>query len=288
MKSTLDLPVPTLAEGRFASISLYTDEQLFAQTGIRIGFTTRQGGVSTGPYDSLNLGSHVNDDLACVESNRNLLKTAVGFSTAGLVVPNQVHGDASLFVDSSDISAVQEAASKGIDALILAVPQVMGLLCFADCVPVILVLPTGLVAVVHAGWRGVENGISAKTLQRMIDWEWERYKTVHTSIPAEQFSSKLVQGANVYIGPHIHGECFETSEEIRNHFVKKFGQECALDQRHVILEKALMVQLEQQGVSSQRIVSLNKCTVCNNHEFFSYRGQEGIAGRHGAFAIRTQ
>ncbi|MGN0302242.1 MAG: laccase domain-containing protein [Anaerotardibacter sp.] len=50
----------------------------------------------------------------------------------------------------------------------------------------------------------------------------------------------------------------------------------------------MRVQLENQGVDSRRIVCLNKCTVCNNHEFFSYRGQNGVAGRHGAFAVRTR
>ncbi|MGN0301983.1 MAG: polyphenol oxidase family protein, partial [Anaerotardibacter sp.] len=212
MKSTLDLPVPTLAEGRFASISLYTDEALFAQTGIRIGFTTRHGGVSEGSYDSLNLGSHVNDDVACVEKNRTLLKKALGVPSAGLVVPNQVHGDVSYLIDSPDLHQAQQEANEGVDALILAVPQVMGLLCFADCVPVIIVLPTGLVAVIHAGWRGVENCISAKTLTRMLDWEWEKHKDTHASIPAEKFKAVLASGANVYIGPHIQGECFETSE----------------------------------------------------------------------------
>ena len=60
--TTLALPAPSLAEGCFASLTVFTDEALFDQTGIRIAFTTRMGGVSVHPYESLNVGNHVNDD----------------------------------------------------------------------------------------------------------------------------------------------------------------------------------------------------------------------------------
>lgn len=68
--TTLVLPDPELTKGRFASISAYSDEALYVATGVRIAFTTREGGVSEGPYNSLNLGSHVKDDLVSVQENR--------------------------------------------------------------------------------------------------------------------------------------------------------------------------------------------------------------------------
>ncbi len=72
--TTLVLPDPELTKGRFASIFAYSDEALYAATGVRIAFTTREGGVSEGPYNSLNLGSHVKDDLVSVQENRRRVR----------------------------------------------------------------------------------------------------------------------------------------------------------------------------------------------------------------------
>lgn len=76
--TTLVLPDPELTKGRFASISAYSDKALYAATGVRIAFTTREGGVSEGPYASLNLGSHVKDDIASVRENRHRVLRAFG------------------------------------------------------------------------------------------------------------------------------------------------------------------------------------------------------------------
>ena len=81
--TTLVLPDPELTKGRFASISAYSDEALYVATGVRIAFTTREGGVSEGPYASLNLGSHVQDDLDKVLQNRALLFTQPRLSCEG-------------------------------------------------------------------------------------------------------------------------------------------------------------------------------------------------------------
>lgn len=281
--TALILPRPELNEGRFASIPVFTDEALFEACGVRIAFTTRAGGASVGPYDSLNLGSHVNDELACVESNRALLVSALAPSLSKrldevLVVPNQVHGDEALTIE--DAGSVEEsciAADAGADAIIVAARDVAALLCFADCVPVIIVLPTGRFAVVHAGWRGVENTIAAKTLSLMLDQEAKG-----SSCSREG----LLATTNIYIGPYIHRECFETSEEIHALFTTKFGEDCSFDPRHIDLGRALTTQLVRLGVDEARICDLDQCTVCNNDRFFSYRAQDGVAGRHGAFAIR--
>ena len=71
--TTLELVMPRLSEGRFASLGVLTDEALFEQTGIRIAFTNRLNGFSESPYDSLNLGSHVGDIKEVVDKNRKLL-----------------------------------------------------------------------------------------------------------------------------------------------------------------------------------------------------------------------
>lgn len=337
--TTLALPLPTLAKGRFASIEAYTDEALFEACGVRIAFTTRAGGVSTGAYDSLNLGSHVDDDLALVQENRaRVLRafththasvahthvsaahvdadaaahagavhanadTAAHFGAAcadvtssncadptfaacadttlpncaphtPLIVPRQVHGDTVVTInDAKQAEDAQHIADEGADALVVGTSDVAALLCFADCVPVIAVLPTGRFAVIHAGWRGVENCITAKAIRLMAE---------------QDGCGELISGCNVYFGPHIHKECFETGEEVHQRFVDRFGQSCVFDRSHIDLSEALRTQLAEIGVEAQRIYDIDKCTVCCNDEFFSYRAQQGIAGRHGAFAVRPR
>lgn len=283
--TTLVLPDPELTKGRFASISAYTDEALFAATGVRIAFTTREGGVSEGAYASLNLGSHVNDDLACVQENRRCVLGAFGCEDALLVVPNQVHGANVLNLGATDalgapmpsceVEPTLAQAQEGADGLVVNASGVAALLCYADCVPVIIVSPTGRFAVVHAGWRGVDNLISVKAVRMM----------------AAADASSLGEGAmasyNVYIGPHIGPECFETGPDVHRRFVGQFGQTCAFDATHIDLAEGLRIQLRGAGIQPGRICDLVKCTVCENEEFFSYRGQGGTCGRHGAFAAKV-
>lgn len=277
------LPKPSLSEVECNNIPLFTDEALFDACGVRIAFTTREGGVSVGPYASLNLGSHVEDDAVAVLKNRSLLMDALAGAScasgdARLIVPQQVHGDTIVTVDSLDeVARAKDEAAQGADAVIVGAREVAALLCFADCVPLIIVAPTGRFAVVHAGWRGVENTIAAKTLSRMLLQEEQASGVAQKD---------LIAATNVYIGPYIHRECFETNEEIHDLFVAKFGEACDFDPCHIDLGAALRMQLTQLGLAPDRICDMDLCTVCNNDRFFSYRAQDAIAGRHGAFAIR--
>ena len=153
-------------------------------------------------YASLNLGSHVQDDLDKVLQNRALLSLRwLLHSEEALIVPKQVHGDTVLTVGAAREVAycVQRAAAEGATSFL----RVRG--CFADCMPVIIVLPTGLFRGRHAGWRGIENEISAKVLDLMLDQECQEH----------DFSrSELAAQTNVYIGPYIHRECFETGADV--------------------------------------------------------------------------
>ncbi len=273
--TTLVLPLPELTKGRFASLDAYTDEGLFEAMGVRIAFTTRQGGISAGCYGSLNLGHHVNDDLDAVLRNRRIVQESLGCPEAPLIVPNQVHGSELVFVHGAEEAAsVQQRASQGADGVLVGTPGVAALLCFADCVPVIVVSPTGRFAVVHAGWRGVDNLISVKAVKALAEAD------------AEELGRAAASRFNAYIGPHIGPECFETGADVHDRFRAKFGEECVFDETHIDLAAALRIQLEGIGVCANRICDLGKCAVCCNDEFFSYRAQGGVCGRHGAFAYR--
>ena len=253
------------------SVIAITDEALFETCGVRIAFTSREGGTSTGPYASLNTGDHVEDDLECVLHNRAIVLEAIGFAQAPLIVPNQVHGtDIARVSKASDVPAVAACVKEGIDAVMVETPGVGALLNFADCLPLIVVALDGRFVVAHAGWRGALAGIAGKAVRLLAE------------------CGQDAGGFNAYIGPHIHSECFETSEEIARQFADAYGSDVLTDSRHISLARAVMVDLVRAGMSQDRIADAGICTVCNSDRYFSYRAAGGVCGRHAAVAIREE
>ena len=272
------LAPPRLTRGFFTPaeggepLAIWTDETLFERARVRVAFPERSGGASMGPYASLNLAAHVDDDAAAVSENRQRLLSALGLSGMPLVVPKQVHGDRVLALKKASAQAVDDfraEAGKGADALLVPVRGVAALLCFADCVPLVIVAPSGRFAVVHAGWRGVENGIAAKALHQLMLGE-----------PGLAVDASCV---NVYRGAYIRSECFEVDEELHDLFTSRYGDEIAPDGTHLDLGRALDADLVRAGVSPERIAEVGECTVCANDRWFSYRAAHGRpCGRHGA------
>lgn len=297
MKAVAELPFPRLFRGRFCvpengagaspspfpnhlaqypddDIVAITDQGLFEATGVRVAFTERTGGESAGAYGSLNLGSHVHDDPACVAANRQRLLSALGAEGASLVVANQVHGTNVERIESGDaacVEALRHRVSEGADGIVVGCPDVAALLCFADCMPVVLVAPGGTFAVVHAGWRGVFGHIVVKALDLLCET-----------------SGAAAGSCNVYIGPYIHAECFEVGTDLARKFSAEFGSHCVPDSRHVDLGAAVRADLAAVGVDGRRIADSDACTVCSNRRFFSYRAQGGTCGRHAAVALRFE
>lgn len=131
--------------------------------------TTRQGGVSTGPYRSLNLALHVGDDPAAVAENRRRAAGALGAELGDLVLANQVHGAAVALVPDAwrgrGTTGLDDAV-PGVDALVTTAPDVVLTILVADCVPVVLVDPeAGVLGCVHAGWRGTV----ARVIERCVE-----------------------------------------------------------------------------------------------------------------------
>lgn len=271
-KTTLALPAPRLVEGRFGSCVALTDEELYEACGVRIAFTERLGGVSTGAFSSLNLGRHVNDDLDRVEENVARVLDAFGASACPCIRPHQVHGKNLVVCRTRDEAPdANEEAADGADGIIVTCDDVSTILCFADCVPVIAVSPTGHFAVAHAGWRGVVARIAEAAVTKLCELD---------QIPASQL--------NLYIGPHIRACHFEVGLEVSEVFAREFGAACVPDARHVDMASALRTSLCGVGVDGRRIADAGVCTVCDGGErFFSYRASGGVCGRHGAFAVRV-
>ena len=269
--ATLDLPYPRLAEGRFSSCAVLTDDALNADFGVRICFTQRTGGESEPPYDSLNLGDHVQDDPECVGLNRRRLFCAFGTREDAVIVPKQVHGDAIVACKNrSDYAHAVLRAQNGADGVIVSCDEVGAMLCFADCAPVIVVSPRRTFAVVHAGWRGVMARIAQSAVKRVCEMDGIGPSCL-----------------NVYIGPHIHACHFEVGEDLARRFSDEFGSHVLVDDCHVSLSAALRSGLISVGVDERRIADAGVCTVCDGGKrYFSYRASGGRCGRHAAFAVR--
>lgn len=272
----MSLPLPRLNALPLGahSLSALTDEALFESCGVRIAFTGRGGGVSQPPYESLNTGGHVGDDPARVLRNRGIVLQGLGFADAPLVVPNQVHGTRIVQVESAlDVPRANDEACEGADAVLVRCAGVAAMLNFADCLPLILVAPNGLFAVVHAGWRGALSGIAGIAADALAR------STASSGCDASSF--------NAYIGPHIRSECFETDVEVAAQFTAKYGDDVLEGERNVSLSRVVATDLARAGLVPQRIADARVCTACSTDRYFSYR-MENVCGRQAAVAIRKE
>lgn len=263
------VPLPRLERVERDGLAIHIDTEL-ERFGVVVAFSERTGGVSTGPYASLNLGSHVGDDPSSVQENRYRFMAACGLDPArmALAVPEQVHGER--------IAAISQGFSQdelsATDALMTGEEDVALMLCFADCVPVVLVAPGPVVAVVHAGWRGALASLPGKTVSELA----KRAGCASESI-------------NAYIGPHIGGCCYDVAPDLLLRFQRRFGMILNVENGRLDLSSAVSNSLIDAGVDACRIAHLDVCTAENTNRFFSYRAEDGLTGRHGALAcIRSQ
>ena len=156
--------LPSITRCESNGVTLLADAE--RPCGVTLAFTERTGGVSAAPYASLNLGDACGDRAEDVAANRRRALDAIGAGACAerLVNPRQVHGDEVVVVrEGTDaaVAAARRQAREGADAVVCLATDVPVLLCYADCVPVVLVAPGGF-AVVHSGWRGTDARIAAK------------------------------------------------------------------------------------------------------------------------------
>lgn len=264
------LALPSLQGARHVNVSVLTDEALVEACGVRVAFTGREGGVSEGEFASLNTGGHVGDDAQAVQCNRARVLEALGAADAQLVVPNQVHGAKVVRVDDvREVASVREEADAGADAVVVGVEGVAALLNFADCLPLVVVSPSGLFAVVHVGWRGAVARIASAAVAQLARGD--------AFAPSDY---------NAYIGPHIRSECFEVGPDVAVRFSAEFGEGVLEGARHVSLARAVTADLASAGLAADRIADAGICTACHPDRYFSYRATGGACGRHAAIAVR--
>jgi YfiH family protein len=166
----LQAPAPATVWREAGGLRLLTWPAL-AASGADAVVTARSGGVSPGPYESLNLSLSVGDDPANVLENRRRLAAGLGASPADFVFAGQVHGPGVRIVGEADAGCGAfslDDVIAGTDALVTTSPRVVLAILTADCVPIVLHDPVaGVLACVHAGWRGTAAGVTAAALTAM-------------------------------------------------------------------------------------------------------------------------
>lgn len=223
--------------------------------------TTRAGGVSHAPYDSMNLGLHVGDDPVRVNHNRQSLSALLPTEPVWL---EQVHG---IEVANADAAACRVVADASIARYRGSVCVVMT----ADCLPVLLCDASGtVVAAVHAGWRSLCDGVIEATVKAM-----------------EVEPGRLM----AWLGPAISQTHFEVGPEVREAFIAQHAKAKEAFVAHGESGKYLadLYLLAHQRLNALGITSIHgggRCTYGEPECFFSYR-RDGVTGRMGTFIWLT-
>jgi polyphenol oxidase len=244
--------------------------------GLEVGITCKQGGFSEGPFSSLNMGLHVNDDEDAVKKNRLHVANSIGFPLQTWVCAEQTHGNNIRWVTKQDGGKGSLDYSESIsdtDGLITNNPNLLLTMCYADCVPIYFLYPEGrLVGVAHAGWKGTVLNIAGKMVE-----EFKKHGAKSEDIL-------------VAIGPSICGECYQVDDRVIDK-VKKLLEDCSEKpynhkyegQYALDLKRTNFLAMLNSGVPENNITVSGFCTVCDETEFFSHRRDNGKTGRIMSF-----
>lgn len=232
------------------------------------GHSTRNGGVSPPPFDTLNLGRHVGDDATHVNENRRRFCNALNADPAWLVTADQVHG--------ADVTTVETPRhAPACDGLVTATPNLLLAVTVADCAAILFADPeAGVVGACHSGWRGTVGGIAASTVEAMQDLG---------ARPSQTYA---------YVGPCIGVESFEVGPEVADEFEDTFGPDVvhtrdAWRRPHVDLKAAIRQQLDALGLPDDRVEICPHDTMQQTDRFFSYRSTNGgpVGSMFGAIGL---
>jgi len=243
----------------------YLESVRLRRAGFRHAFFTRRGGVSAGPYASLNFSVAVGDEPGKVAENLALAGQALGVDGGRVYFLSQVHGPVAVTVDgleTRELVLLREG-----DAVVSRTPDLACGVRSADCVPILIGdVRSGAAAAIHAGWRGVVRGAveaGVEALRRLAGADGE-----------------LVAA----IGPHIREQAFEVSEDVAQELqavspvagvVFRDG-----DKPHVALARIVWGKLRALGIAEDCIDDVGGCTALEADRFFSFRRDGKVGGRH--------
>jgi len=230
-------------------------------------FSNRFGGVSKKPYDSLNIATHVGDEIKDVIKNRNLLALNLNFSLKKLIYMEQIHSDRVVVVRDTLINKI-----KNCDAIITNIKNTPLMVMVADCLPILLFdRKNRVIGAVHAGRNSTFKEIVKKTIQKM----------------QKEFDSK-VKDILVSFGASIHSCCYEVDNSLANIASKNFGEKY-IDNRdnkfYLNLQLLNFDQLLEIGVKKGNIEISSECSCCDK-SYFSYRREKTTGRFAGIIMLR--
>jgi YfiH family protein len=265
-----------MSQKRVKPLTLLFFENLSKHQGIRHFVSSRGSGFSKQPYESLNLGLHVQDDPGCVLKNRERLAAAIGIPLSSFTFAEQIH--------SGNVTVVTEAmrgrgsvdhkeAIQATDAMVTDLPGICLVILVADCVPMLFFDPSRrAIGVAHAGWRGTLKSVASNTVRTM----------------EEAFGSSP-RNIMVGIGPSIGPCCYEVGPEVIGEIKSRLPagenyieNESPEGKAYLDLWKANVSQLVEAGIARENIEVAMQCTCHNPDLFFSFRYQQGETGRFAA------
>lgn len=272
-----------------------------APAGVQALCTTRAGGVSQGPYASMNLGTHVGDDPQAVQTNRARLQAALGQSTPGArpVFLSQVHGTGVAALTASTPDNTEADACVATEAGVVCTIMV------ADCLPVLLAHTSGaVVGAAHAGWRGLAGQGGVGVLESAMHALFERFHALALTNKAQaaienvannaESLEAVARGTLAWLGPCIGPQAFEVGPEVREAFCAAGPQYSVCfvpsptQQGKWLADLAGLARLRLQAMGVTRIYGNDSsaawCTVTQSARFFSHRRDTALLGGSGRLA----
>lgn len=254
-------------------VSVLRFDFLTRGTGAGAWFTTRRGGVSAPPYDTLNVGFHVHDDPEAVRENRQRVWSTLGLAGEQVVGAEQVHGKQVRRVTGTDAGCGAFDALGAIPGTDALVTQQTGLVLtayYADCVPILLLDPSSYSGgVVHAGWKGTSLKVPAEAVREM--------QLAYGMDP---------RTCRAVIGPSIGPCCYEVDDRVLVPIGEAFGssaasltEETRSGHARLNLWEANRISLLEAGLLPENILVSGLCTACHTDWFFSHRAEHGRTGR---------
>lgn len=243
----------------------YQSQALLCFSNVKHAVTTRHGGVSPEPFNSLNLSSHVGDTVERVQENLDRLHHALGVDRQNTVDASQAQADQVAIITETE----RGTRVNGVDGLITNRRDVTLMLRFADCVPILLYDPVRqAIGIAHAGWRGTVSKVLTNTVRAM----------------GEQFGTQP-ETLIACIGPSIGPCCYEIGRDVQAKVESAFpdAPDLLLHQNgstHLNLWQANAVQLRGLGVEQVEIAGV--CTADHTQDFYSWRRENAQTGRFAA------
>lgn len=244
----------------------YYQFETFETLPVEHGIFTREGGVSPAPWDSLNIGGTVGDDIERVRTNTERALAVMGRDQNSLFEVWQVHSADYVF---SKHPRDEEPYHKA-DIVLTDQPEVTLFMRFADCVPIMLVDPgRKAIALAHAGWLGTVRGAARSAVSALQERCGSQPEDIH-----------------VGLGPSIAPDHYEVGEDVLEIYSKTFPE--SVDSYFIRREGKLWLDLWSANEEQLRAMGVNQieisriCTACDTTRWFSHRAEKGRTGRFGA------